>query len=449
MAKTTRKMEVFLTAEGTGDRITKKKPVTFDPSNTEVENQVINIHEKIRYQEILGFGGAFTEAGAHTFYKLPPAARKQVLSAYFDPRKGHAYSLCRTTINSCDFSLDNYAYVDDPSDTSLKTFSVARDEKAIIPLIKAAQRTAGGGLTLFASPWSPPAWMKTTGAMNQGGKLKAECRDVWAQYFAKYLKVYASKGIKLWGVTVQNEPKATQTWDSCVYTAEEERDFVKKHLGPVLKKAGLGAVKIFVWDHNRERVVERGQVVFSDKAASAYITGSGVHWYSGDHFEELETFHHLFPGKVLLFTEGCDGLPGMGTWTTGEKYAHDIIGSLNHWTVGWCDWNLILDEHGGPNHVGNFCNAPIIADTRTGELSFQASYYYMGHFSRFILPGSHRVASSRYTDTLEVTAARRPDGKIVVVVMNAGDTDVPFILRTQHGTAECSGRKHSIMTMVY
>jgi glucosylceramidase len=443
------KIAVFLTAQGTKDRIASKRPLSYDPGDTEAENQLINVHEKIRFQKILGFGGAFTEAAAHTFYKLPLRARKQVLSAYFDAGKGHGYTLCRTHINSCDFSLDNYAYVNDRSDTELKTFSVARDEKALIPFIKEAQKTAPKGLTLFASPWSPPSWMKTNDAMNEGGKLKAECRPLWARYLAKYLKVYASKGVKLWGMTVQNEPKATQTWDSCVYSAEEERDFVKKHLGPVLKEAGLGHIKIFAWDHNRERVVERGQVIFSDTAASKRLAGIGFHWYSGDHFEELETFHHLYPEKMLLFTEGCDFSTSIGTWDTGERYAHDIIGSLNHWTAGWCDWNLILDERGGPNHVGNFCCAPIIADTKAGTLKFQSSYFYIGHFSRFIVPGSERVAFSKYTDALDVTACRRPDGKVVVVVMNRGDSDVPFKLRTRYGIAKCIGQKHSIMTMVY
>ncbi|MGA2974637.1 MAG: glycoside hydrolase family 30 protein [Spirochaetia bacterium] len=449
MSKMQRTIEVFLTAQGTKDRIAKKRSLVCNPDDTESENQLINIHEKIRFQKILGFGGAFTEAAAYTFYKLPPRARKQVLSAYFDAEKGNGYAVCRTHINSCDFSLGNYAYVDDRADTELKTFSVARDEQALIPFIQEAQKTAGKGLTLLASPWSPPAWMKTNNAMNKGGKLKAECRELWARYITKYLKVYASKGVKIWAITVQNEPKATQRWDSCVFTAEEERDFVKKYLGPALKKAGLGSVKIFVWDHNKERLVERGQTIFSDKAASKQIAGIGFHWYSGDHFEELETFHHLYPDKMMLFTEGCHSHASVGTWDTGEKYAHDIIGDLNHWTSGWCDWNLILDEHGGPNHVGNFCSAPIIADTKTGTLEFQSSYYYLGHFSRFIVPGSERVACSTYTDALEVTASRRPDGKIVVVVLNSGDAEVPFKLRTHCGTAACLSQRHSIMTMVY
>jgi glucosylceramidase len=291
--------------------------------------------------------------------------------------------------------------------------------------------------------------MKTNNSMNHGGKLKPECRGLWARYLVRYLEVYASKGVKLWGMTVQNEPKATQTWDSCVYTAAEERDFVKKFLGPELKKAGLGSVRLFVWDHNKERAVERGRAVFSDPAASRYVAGLGFHWYSGDHFEALETLHHLYPDKTLLFTEGCDSVESMGTWETGERYAHEIMGDLNHWAAGWCDWNLLLDATGGPNHVGNFCNAPLIADTGAGTITYQSSYYYLGHFSRFIVPGSVRLAFSRYTDALEVTAWRRPDARVVVVVMNRGGSDLPFKLRTRHGTVACVGRKRSIMTLVY
>jgi glucosylceramidase len=449
MSETKGKIEVFLTAEGTKDWIAKKRPIAFDPDDIETENQVVNIHEDIRFQKIFGFGGAFTEAAANTFYRLPARARKQVLAACFDAEKGNGYTVCRTHINSCDFSLGNYAYVEDGADTKLRTFSIARDEKALLPLIVEAQKAAARELTLFASPWSPPAWMKTNNMMNEGGKLKGEFRDLWARYIARYLEAYAAKGVKLWGITVQNEPKATQRWDSCVYTAEEERDFVRDHLGPVLKKAGFGHVKIFVWDHNKERVVERSQTIFSDGAASKYIAGLGFHWYSGDHFEELETFHHLHPDKMLLFTEGCNSLASMDTWNSGEKYAHDIIGDLNHWASGWCDWNLLLDEGGGPNHVGNFCSAPIIADTGTGTLRLQSSYFYLGHFSRFIVPGSERIAHSTYTDALEVTAARRPDDTIAVVVLNRGDEDLPFVLRTRSGAAKCLARKRSIMTMLY
>lgn len=449
MKKKSKSVDVYVTSQGKNEKISKKRTIFFDSTDMDSENQLINIHENIEYQEIIGFGGAFTEAAAVTFYKLPLKTRKQILTSYFDNVNGIGYTIGRTHINSCDFACGNYAYVEDSKDVKLKSFSIARDEKALIPLIKEAQKVAPKPLRLFASPWSPPAWMKTNNQMNLGGKLKPNCHRIWAEYIAKYIKTYAAEGIKLWGITVQNEPKAKQTWDSCVYTAEEERDFVKKYLGPVLWKSGLKNIKVFVWDHNKERIFERGQTIFSDKKASQYIAGIGFHWYSGDHFESLDLLHSHYPDKMLLFTEGCNGTATFDKWDTGENYAHDIIGDLNHWTQGWTDWNLLLDEQGGPNHVGNFCNAPIIADTKTGKLRFQSSYYYIGHFSKFIVPGSRRIALSKFTDKLEVTSARRPDGKIVVVVLNRNDDDMAFKIRCKHGVASLTAAGHSIMTLVY
>jgi glucosylceramidase len=242
--------------------------------------------------------------------------------------------------------------------------------------------------------------MKTTGKMDKGGKLKDECRDAWARYYAKYIKQYANEGIKIWGITVQNEAKAVQTWDSCVYTAEEERDFVKNYLGPVMEKEGLKHVKIMIWDHNKERIYERAKVSFSDPDSAKYIWGVGFHWYSGDHFEALSILHDVFPEKRLLFTEGCIVESGVqiGNWTIGERYGHDIIGDLNNCATGWVDWNMLLDENGGPNHADFFCDAPIIFDTAKATLNYQSSYYYIGHFSKYIKPGAVRIGFSRFTD---------------------------------------------------
>jgi glucosylceramidase len=286
--------------------------------------------------------------------------------------------------------------------------------------------------------------------MNQGGTLKAEYRDAWARYFVRFVLAYAEEGIPIWGVTVQNEPKAVQTWDSCVYTAEEERDFVRDHLGPVLAEAGLAELKIIVWDHNKERIYERARTILSDPGAARFIWGVGFHWYSGDHFEDLSAVHDRFSGVKLLFTEGCRGSgPQIGSWDTGERYGHDIIGDMNHWTVGFVDWNLLLDEQGGPNHVGNFCDAPIIADTRTDTVTYNSSYYYIGHFSRFIRPGAVRIGCSRYTDLLEATAFVNPGGETIVVVMNRTDEEIPFTLRSEGNVLPTSVPAHGIVTLVY
>jgi len=402
-----------------------------------------------QFQVIEGFGGAFTEASAVTLQKLSTANRERVLRAYFDPKEGHAYSLCRTHINSCDFSLGNYAYDEVPGDTELKHFSIARDRRALLPMIKDAQKIAGGNIKLFASPWSPPAWMKTNGQMNGGGKLKPESRDAWARYYVRFIQEYAKEGVPIWGLTVQNEPAAVQPWDSCVYTAEEESDFVRDHLGPTLHGAGLSHVKVMIWDHNRDLIVERVCPAYEDPAAARYIWGAGFHWYGRDKFENIQLVHDAWPDKQLLFTEGCqEGGPHIGDWGLGERYARSMINDLNRWAVGWVDWNMVLDETGGPNHVGNFCSAPIIADTKKDELLLQSSYYYIGHFSRFIRPGAQRVLCSTNRDDVEAAAFDNPDGTLAVIVLNRTDVGHKFTLNLNGRSADSTIPSHSISTYV-
>lgn len=443
------RIRVIQTAKDTNDRLTEQTPLTFAPDSEEREMQLINIYEDIEYQEIEGFGGALTEASAVTIAKMSPEKQKEILEAYFHPEHGIGYTLCRSHIQSCDFSLGNYAYVED-GDAELKTFNIDRDREAILPLIRNAAALTGESFRLFSSPWSPPAWMKTNGQMNGGGSLKPEYRQAWADMFVKYIQAYEKAGIPVWAVSVQNEAKAVQRWDSCIYTAEEEKDFVRDHLGPALEKVGLGHVKIMVWDHNKERVYERAKAAFEDAEASKYIWGICFHWYAGDHFEALSAVHDRFPDKKLFFSEGCqEGGVHLGSWKTGERYGHDIIGNLNNWTTAWTDWNIVLDEQGGPNHVGNFCDAPIIADTKAGEVIYESSFYYIGHFSKYIRPGAKRIASSKYTDQLETTAFRNPDGTIAVVVMNRTDDELPFALRCRGQLADTSIPAHAIQTLLF
>lgn len=442
-------VQVICTAQDRGERLAERPSVPFGPqSSYEVPSLLIDPAR--RYQTIEGFGGAFTEAAAYTFARLKPEAQSAILTAYFDPIDGNGYTLCRTHINSCDFALGNYAYDEVEGDVELKHFSIERDRRYIIPFIRAATQVAGVPIKFFASPWSPPAWMKTNGEMNHGGKLKPEYRTAWARYYVRYVKAYAEEGIPIWGLTVQNEPEAVQTWDSCVYTAEEERDFVRDHLGPELKSAGLGYLRLMIWDHNRDRLYERAKVVYDDPKAAQYVWGAAFHWYVGDNFDNVQRVHDAYPDKHLLFTEGCqEGGPHLGEWGLGERYAHSIINDLNRWTEGWVDWNLLLDETGGPNHVGNYCSAPIIANTATCDLeglTFQSSYYYIGHFSRFIRPGAQRILCAPTLDALEATAFINVDGVIAVVVMNRTEKTIAYCLEYAGKSAQVEAPAHSITT---
>ncbi len=401
-----------------------------------------------RLQTLLGFGGAFTEAAALTWQQLPAALGDELLRACFDPLHGHGYTLCRVPMGSSDFGLANYAHVEQDDDFALETFSIAHDRRHILPFIKAAQRVAGRPIRLLASPWSPPAWMKTTGRMNEGGALRPECRAAWAQCYVKFILAYAAEGVAVWGVSVQNEPQATQRWDSCIYSAEEERDFVRDHLGPALHAAGLAQVKIVVHDHNRDELVQRAATVYADPEAAKYVWGAGFHWYVEDHFDHVQRLHDAWPDKALLFTEGCqEGGPHHGEWGLAERYARSVIQDLNHWTVGWIDWNLLLDEHGGPNHVGNYCSAPVLADAGRAALHYQSSFAALGHFARFMQPGARRVLCAATREALECTAAVNPDGSVVVVLLNRSDAALPFTLRLGPHAAPLTLDAHALMSL--
>ena len=418
----------FLSSRDSDARLTEQVPL--EPGAVDACLPVLFVNTERRFQTMQGFGGAFTEAAAVTWQRLGVAQREQLLRDYFDRDAGHGYTLCRVHMNSCDFALGNYAHVEVPGDVELTGFNIDRDRQALLPFIQAALRVAGQPIQLLVSPWSPPAWMKSNGQMNHGGKLLPQYRQAWARCFVRFIQAYEAEGVPVWGVSVQNEPAATQRWDSCLYSAEEERDFVRDHLGPELARAGLGGIKIVIWDHNRDVMVERASVVYSDPEAAKYVWGTGFHWYGENHFDHVQLVHDAWPDKQLLFTEGCqEGGPHTGAWELGERYGLSMINDINRWTVGWIDWNLLLDDTGGPNHVGNLCSAPILADTAGDALLHQSSYWTLGHFARFVRPGARRVLCAASKQDLEATAFVNPDGSIATVVMNRSASAIQFALR--------------------
>ena len=436
----------ILTVKDTEARLTEQSA---SPFGQMADNSLatVFVDPSKQFQTIEGFGGAFTEAAAVTWQKLGPTNQQAVINAYFDATTGHGYTLCRTHINSCDFSESNYAYDEVAGDTELKHFSIARDQKALLPMIQAALATSKTPFKLFASPWSPPAWMKTNGEMNHGGRLKPEYRQAWADYFVRYLQEYKEEGVNLWGLTTQNEPEANTGWDTCQYTPAEQRDFIRDYLGPTLKRAQLEKIKVMAWDHNRDDIVEYADVIYADPVASRYIWGTAYHWYSDGAFQNMAAHHDAWPEKPLLLTEACqDGGPHIGDWGVGEHYATAIINDLNRWSVGWLDWNLVLDEGGGPNHANNFCSAPIIADTKHDKLLFQSSYYYLGHFARFIRPGARRILCSSSQSKLEATACVNPEGTVAVVVLNRNQEAIKFNLKSRKAATQVTLPAHAIAT---
>ena len=448
---------VYTTAESTSFRLTPTDTLAFRPSESTSEGKVyVFVDPKKTFQPFIGIGGALTDAAAETFAKLPAARQDELIAAYYSADRGIGYTLARTNIHSCDFSSESYTYVTE-GDKDLTSFSIAHDLRYRIPLIKRALAATGNRLKLFASPWSPPAYMKNNNDMLHGGHLRPEFYRAWAIYYTKFIKSYRQAGVPIWGITVQNEPMATQTWESCVYQATDERDFVKNYLGPAMVEQGLRDVHVMVWDHNRDLIVQRAQTILDDPAAAKYVWGIAFHWYedwSGgtQMYDNVALVHQLYPTKHLLFTEGTPAnfdSTAYGRWSMGEAYGRSMIHDFNSGTEGWTDWNILLDERGGPNHVGNFCFAPVHADTRTGTLIYTNSYYYIGHFSKFIRPGARRILASPSRSMLLTTGFVNDDGKVVVVVMNPTAQGGPYNLTVGGASVEITTRPHSIQTVVF
>ena len=448
---------VYTTAESPNLRLALTGKKAFENAEQPIESKVsLFVNPNKTFQTFWGIGGSITDASAEVFAKLPQNKQDEFLKAYYDREEGIGYTLARTPIHSCDFSSSSFTYVSD-EDKELKTFNIDPDRQYRIPLIKKAIKAAGGKLPLYASPWSPPAFMKTNNNMLRGGKLLPEYYRSWALYYTKFIKAYEKEGMPIWGITIQNEPMAVQRWESCIYTAVEERDFLKNYLGPTMEQEGLGDKNIVVWDHNRDLINNRANTIFDDPEASKYAWGIGFHWYEvwtsgAQMFDNLGIIAESYPSKKLLFTEGCVesfDAEKYQYWPNAERYGRSMINDFNKGTVGWTDWNILLDETGGPNHVGNLCFAPIHADIKKGELIYTPSYYYIGHFSKFIRPNAKRVSTASNRSYLLSTSFINEDGKIATVVMNQSDQKITYKLYIGLQAVEETILPHSIQTLVY
>lgn len=455
-ASRVKKMKVYTTAENTNLKLALSNNLIATSQQTKSTVSITVNPDKI-FQTFTGIGGAITDASAEVFAKLSSKKQQEFLDAYYDTEKGIGYSLARTNIHSCDFSSESYTYIKE-GDKDLKTFNIDHDRKYRIPLLKKAIKTAGGKLTLFVSPWSPPAFMKSNNDILHGGVLLPEFAQSWANYYAKFIKEYEKEGIPVWGLTIQNEPMATQRWESCIYTPEAERDFLKNFLGPTLEKEGLGSKKIIIWDHNRGDMLEkRAKLVFSDPEVSKYAWGIGFHWYETwnggtPKFESVAEVYKAFPEKNLIFTEGCIekfDATKFQLWANAERYGLNMIQDFNNGTVAWTDWNILLDQNGGPNHVGNFCFAPLHADISKDELIYTPMYYYIGHLSKFIRPEAKRIETNVSDKNLLTTSFKNKNGTIATVVMNSSDHEIIYSIINNNQKTTITIPAHAMQTLEY
>lgn len=436
-------IEVYETSES-GNSLTKVTEFS-----TNEDPIVININPEEKFQTITGFGGSFTEASAYLLNRLSKENRKKILNAYFG-EEGAKYSLTRTHIASCDFSLSNYTYAKVENDTLMEHFTIEDDKNDLIPMILEAKAISKDGFKIISSPWSCPPWMKDN-KNYVGGKLLPEFNDAFALYFSKYLEAYKKEGIDIWGVTVINEPHGNgNNWESTHFSPEEMTLFVQNHLGPKLEKDGWVEVKIFGYDQNRAGLPEWVDAMYKNETTSKYFAGTAIHWYEStyDFFpDQLQYAHKKAPNKYLIETEGCvdseiphwqddawywkkEATDWGWDWASEKekhlhpkyapvnRYATDIIGCLNNWVDGWVDWNMVLDRQGGPNWFKNWCVAPVIVDPEKDEVYFTPLYYVMAHFSKFMRPGAVKIGCTTENKELMTTAVKNPDGTIVVVVFN-------------------------------
>ena len=447
---------IYETARGTDLRLSKLGEYAFINKNQAREwEKSIFVNPNKQYQSFLGIGGAITDASAEVFAQLSASNQREFLDAYFG-EGGINYNIIRTSIHSSDFGSGSHTYIEE-GDKELSTFSIKKDKEFRIPMIKQALSLIGESAIFYASPWSPPAFMKSNKDMLQGGKLLPEYYDIWAIYFVKFVEAYEAEGIPVWGLTIQNEPMATQRWESCIYSAEEERDFLKNHLGPTMENAGFGEKNIVVWDHNRDLITNRANTIFDDPEAAKYAWGIGFHWYEtwtggNPKFDNLGLIKESYPDKKLLFTEGCnEGFDSTKYqyWPNAERYGHSIINDFNNGTVGWTDWNILLNENGGPNHVQNFCFAPIHADVIADSLIYTPSYYYLGHFSKFIIPGAKRISTSSSQSQLESTSWMNPNGEMITIVMNMSNDKLEYSLYVGDKESNLSINPRAIQTLIY
>jgi len=468
-------LEVFETS-ASGRRLEPIKPDQMPIESAALVD--IRVDAKQKYQTITGFGGAFTESSAYLLNRLSKANRERVIDAYFGP-DGARYSLTRTHMNSCDFSLGNYSYAPVEGDKGLEHFSIDEDREDIIPFIRDAMARSEDGFRIIASPWTAPPWMKDNNSY-RGGKLLPEYYDTWALFFSKYIDAYRAEGIDIWGITVENEPLGNDAnWDSMHFSPEEMTAFVSNHLGPRLDQDGKRDVVLLGYDQNREHLKEWVDAMYDDPSGAQYFDGTAVHWYASTYMyfpEELQYAHDKAPEKYLIQTEACvdaqvprwqedawywsrEATDWGYTWAPEQdkhrhpkyvpvyRYARDIIGCLNNWVDGWVDWNMVLDRDGGPNWAKNWCVAPVIVDPQADEVYLTPLYYTLSHFSRYIRPGAVRIGLEHNDDTLMATAVENPDGSRVVVVFNPGEAARSYRLSLDGLQRELSISGRAIQTL--
>ena len=417
------------------------KITRFDSINL---NKFITLDTSIEFQEFLGFGGAFTESAGYALSIVDEKNYNQILDDYF-LEDGLNYNFGRLPIGSCDFSLNSYSY---SYKKDLSDFSIDKDKEYIIPTINAAL-LRNENIKFIASPWSPPAFMKNNKLLILGGKLKEKYMQTWANYLVKYINCYKNEGINIDYMTIQNEPEATQMWESCKYSAKEEANLLVNYLYPTFKQHNINT-KFLIWDHNKNNIVERVNDCLIKYNALNYADGIAFHWYTGSYFENLKEINKTFPSKLLIHTEGCTGYSKFkpeDELFNAEMYASEILGDLNSGINAFVDWNLVLDYNGGPNHKKNYCNSPIMINKDKTSYIKTPVFYYIGQFSKYIKHGSKRIYIDNPYKDIQSTAFKNIDGTISIILFNKNDFNIEYDFCYKNYIFHDNLDSHAIVTL--
>jgi glucosylceramidase len=520
--------EILLTSEA-GDKIAPQQNLTFQQGTA--TGKVIVVRPDIKKQKIIGIGTSFTESSAFVLAHLTKDKRAEVMENIYG-EKGANFSIARTHIGATDFAVDGrYSYAERKDDVNLTSFSIAVDSDGfsaqhypgikdeqfdLLPMIKEAyaikNQQVDKDLKIVASAWTAPPWMKTiedyyvkptpeNNHQGTGGELKPQYVATYADYLIKYLDAYQQEGIELWALTPVNEPHGNSgQWESMHFTPKTQNTFIKDHLGPKLKASAHNAVKLLIYDQNRDEMEHWTDEILGDKETSEYVYGTAVHWYESSNQVNEDVFdrvHEKFPEFSIIHTEGTiddlgkDAPAGIldpvrfkesnwfnnddfwwnknatdwaytATWapkpedhpiyTPVHRYARNIIVSLDHWLEGWIDWNIVLDKHGGPNHVGNFCGAPIMIDTETGEVYYTPIYYVLAQFSKTIRPGDTALQVNQQLDGLDkdalhASAAINDNGLVSVQLLNTTKAPINYSLQIGSQYAQVSIAANALQTV--
>ncbi|XP_074837287.1 lysosomal acid glucosylceramidase isoform X2 [Carettochelys insculpta] len=432
---------------------------------------VLKLDVAQRYQTVKGFGGSVTDSAAANILSLSKETQGHLLASYFT-EYGIEYNLLRVPMASCDFSTHPYSYDDTPYDYELADFRLKdEDTKLKIPVLHQAAALSKKPLSLVASPWSSPVWLKTNGDMRGKGTLKGTPGDkyhkTWANYFIRFLDEYTKHNLTFWAVTAGNEPTAglinNYPFQCLGFCPEHQRDFIAQDLGPALANSSHKGIQLIMLDDNRVLLPHWAKVVLGDPNAARYVHGIGVHWYLDFIAPIKDTVlrtHDLFPDYFILATEACTGSYFwekdviLGFWDRGNQYSHSILMNLNNYVTGWIDWNLALDMEGGPNWVKNYVDSPVIVDRKNDLFYKQPMFYHLGHFSKFIPEGSQRVglvvSRKSCKCNLEYVAFLHPDSTATVVVLNRHSTDVRFqVFDPEVGLLDAVSPGDSIQTYLW